>query len=77
MKAPALGNAGEGGVSNSIASEQHCPWPCFHHGAHTQLSDPTGRVRGTLCGICEQFVSREDWLAELAAAQARKLARGF
>lgn len=58
---------GNGKLSNSIASDQPCPWPCLYHDKHEELSDRTGRPRGTLCELCGQFISRAEWKAELGS----------
>lgn len=66
MKNPPWGDGGASEDTDSIATRQPCPWPCLFADHHEALTDATGYVRGTLCELCGQFITRADWLEQVA-----------
>lgn len=49
----------------SIAGDQPCPLPCLYHDKHVSDETAHGYVRGTICTLCGQSISRAEWEAEL------------
>lgn len=51
--------------SSRIANDQPCPLPCLYHDKHVSDEAQHGYVRGTICTLCGQPISRAEWEAEL------------
>lgn len=61
-------NAGreQGSSGDILPRDRACPLACLSHHKRGELTDRNGRVRGTVCGLCERFVSRETWAVAFA-----------
>ena len=49
-------------VAESSDPRHHCPLACIPE-HRTVLRQESGRAAATLCGLCGQAVTREQWLA--------------
>jgi hypothetical protein len=67
MRAPRTGRAGElEGSARIISGHESCPLACISHHMGGELTERSGRVLGTRCGLCFQVVTRKRWAKAFA-----------